>query len=118
MSRWWLAGLRQVVSWMAPLSLVGIHGVLRRLRIHYKRGRRYLHSPDLHYDEKLAIVALIRQRVAEEPTRFVLLYEDELSCYRQPSVAQGYAPAGTDLPYARQHCGFNTYERLAGSLDV
>ncbi len=103
---------------MAPLSLAGIHGVLRRLKIHYKRGRRYLHSPDLCYDEKLALLALIRQLVAEEPSRFVLLYEDELSCYRQPSVAQGYAPAGTDLPHARQHCGFNTYERLAGSLDV
>jgi hypothetical protein len=103
---------------MAPLSLSGIHGLLRRLKIHYKRGRRHLHSPDLHYDEKLTEIARIRQLVREEPGRFVMLYEDELSCYRQPSVAQGYAPAGTDLPHARQHCGFNTYERLAGSLDI
>jgi len=117
-SRWWLAGLRQTVDWMAALSLSGIHQVLRRLKIHYKRGRRHVHSPDLRYDEKLAVLATIRTLVEEEPSRFVLVYEDELTYYRQPTVAQGYARAGADGPHAHQCCSFNTYERLAGSLDI
>lgn len=117
-SRWWLAGLRQVVSWLGCLSLAGVHQVLRRLRIHYKRGRRCMHSPDPDYDEKLALLGVIRSLVAAEPQRFVLLYEDELSYYRHPTLAQDYAPAGSDAPYARHGYGPNTYQRIAGSLDV
>ena len=44
-SRWWLDGLRQVVNWLRGLSLAGVHKLLRRLGIRYKRGRRYVHSP-------------------------------------------------------------------------
>ena len=117
-SRWWLAGLQQVVSWLACLSLAGVHRVLRRLRIHYKRGRRYMHSPDPQYDDKLALLEGIRALVTAEPQRFVLLYEDELSYYRHPTLAQDYAPAGSDAPYARHGYGPNTYQRIAGSLDV
>jgi hypothetical protein len=64
------------------------------------------------------VLATIRTLVEAEPSRFALVYEDELTYYRQPTVAQGYALAGSDSPLARQCCSFNTYERLAGCLDV
>lgn len=117
-SRWWLEGLRQTVSWLAPLTLPGVYGVLQRLKVHYKRGRRHVHSPDPEYEEKMAIIEMIQELVKSEPKRFVLLYEDELSYYRHPTVAQGYAVAGSDAPHAHCGTGYNTYHRIAGSLDA
>lgn len=117
-SRWWLDGLRQKINWLNGLSLSGVYRVLRRLRISYKRGRRYVHSPDPEYDEKLALLQTIQELVAAEPKRFVLLYEDELTYYRRPTVAQGYAVRGSDEPRARQGLRANLYQRIAASLDV
>lgn len=117
-SRWWLDGLRQIVGWLERLSLAGIHKILRRLKIRYKRGRRYLHSPDPEYDEKLAVIHTIRELVMAEPQRFVLVYQDEFTYYRRPTVAQGYAVQGSDEPHARQGLRSNLYQRIAASLDV
>ncbi len=117
-SRWWLEGLRQVVDWLKDLTLAGVHKILRRLGIHYKRGRRYVHSPDPEYDEKLAVIQIVRELVEAEPKRFVLVYEDELTYYRRPTVAQGYAVQGSDAPHARQGLRSNLYRRIAASLDV
>jgi hypothetical protein len=78
-SRWWLEGLRQVVPWLADHSLGGIHGVLRRLGVVYKRGRRYVHSPAPHYDAKLAAMAQARAHAATDPQHVVFLYEDALT---------------------------------------
>ncbi len=117
-SRWWLDGLRQVVVWLRGLSLAGVYKLLRRLGIRYKRGRRYVHSPDPEYDEKMKVIEAIRQLVAQEPRRFVLLYEDEMTYYRRPTVAQGYAVVGSDEPHARQGTGANLFCRIAASLDV
>jgi len=117
-SRWWLDGLRQVVSWLRRLSLAGVHKLLRRLGIRYKRGRRYVHSPDPEYDQKMAVLQTIRELVAAEPQRFVMVYEDELTYYRRPTVAQGYAVQGSDEPLARQGLGANLSQRIAASLDV
>lgn len=117
-SRWWLDGLRQIVSWLERVSLAGIHKILRRLKIRYKRGRRYVHSPDPEYDEKLAVIRTIRELVIAEPQRFVLMYQDEFTYYRRPTVAQGYAVQGSDEPHARQGLRSNLYQRIAASLDV
>ncbi len=117
-SRWWLDGLRQVVDWLKDLTLAGVHTLLRRLGIRYKRGRRYVHSPDPEYDEKLAVIQIIRGWVEAEPKRFVLVDEDELTYYRRPTVAQGYSVRGSDEPHARQGLRSNVYRRIAASLNV
>jgi hypothetical protein len=106
------------VGWLSDLSLPGVHKILHRLKISYKRGRRHVHSPDLEYDEKLVLIQIIRELVAVEPKRFVLVYEDELTYYRRPTVAQGYAVEGSDEPYARQGLHSNVYHRIAASLNV
>ena len=117
-SRWWLAGLRQTVAWLQPLSLVGVHRLLHRLRIRYKRGRHYVHSPDPDYDAKLANVQHVHDLVAQEPQRFVAVYHDEFTYYRRASVGYSYARSGSDEPYARQGLRSNTYRRVAGSLNT
>ncbi|MFN3763237.1 MAG: helix-turn-helix domain-containing protein, partial [Anaerolineae bacterium] len=62
-SRWWLDGLRQSVDWLRGLSLPGVHKILCRLGVKYKRGRRYVHSPDPEYDEKLAQLQAVQELV-------------------------------------------------------
>jgi hypothetical protein len=107
-----------VVPWLARCSLSGVHGLLRRLGVAYKRGRRYVHSPDPAYDAKLATIATARAAAVAAPGRVVLLYQDEFTYYRHPTVAQGYAPCGSDQPYARHGQGVNRTRRIAACLDV
>ena len=45
------------------------------------------------------------------------LYEDELTYYRRPTVAQGYARAGQDGPRAEQGWARNRLRRVAACLD-
>lgn len=117
-SRWWLDGLRQVVDWLKGLTLVAVSKILRRLGIRYKRGRHYVHSPDPEYDEKLKVIGSIRELVEAEPDRFVMVYEDEKTYYRRPTIAQGYAVQGSDEPHARQGLRANLCRRITSSLDV
>jgi hypothetical protein len=78
-SRWWLGGLRQAVGWMSGLTEGGIHRLLGRLGVRYKRGRRYVHSPDPLYDAKMAAVHAAAEAALTHPGRFVFLYEDEFT---------------------------------------
>jgi putative transposase len=56
--------------------------------------------------------------VARHPDRWVLLYQDELTYYRRPTLAQGYARRGSKGPVAAQGTGYNTYRRIAGCLNA
>jgi hypothetical protein len=116
-SRWWLAGIRGQVTWLQSRSLSTVSNQLRRLGLRYKRGRLAVHSPDAHYDLKLAYIAAAQAQVARDPQRVVLLYSDELTYYRRPSVAQAYAPVGQAAPVANSGHGRNRTRRIAGALD-
>lgn len=117
-SRWWLAGIRQAVVWLGDKSLTTVWRCLRRLGIVYKRGRRAVHSPDPDYDRKLAHIAQVWQQVRQDPQRWVLLYQDEMTYYRRPSVAQGYALRGDDQVRAWQGWKRNSHRRIAAVLDA
>jgi transposase len=92
--------------------------VLRRLNIHYKRGRQYVHSPDPQYDEKLQAIEVAKGQVQADPQRYVLLYQDELTYYRRPSLAQAYGLAAQDDLRADQGFLPNRKRRIAATLDV
>ena len=89
-----------------------------RWGLHYKRGRRYVHSPDGEDDAKVRRIETITWYSRQTPQRIVRLYQDELTYYRCPTLAQGYAPGGSDLPHAEQGVGFNTARHIAACLDV
>jgi transposase len=116
-SRWRLADLRDTLSWLRSYSLAGISRALRRLGLSRQRGRVAVHSPDPAYQKKLA---LVRQAVAlarEPDSNVTVLYGDEFSFYRQPTLAQSYAPRGCS-PIARLRAGANTRYRVCGALDI
>lgn len=117
-SRWTLEAIRQACAWLAEHSRSGVWRVLRGLEIRWKRGRLHVHSPDPEYLAKLERVAAVRDLVAADPLRRALLYQDELTYYRRPTVAGGYAPAGRAQPRAELGYARNTPTRIVAALDA
>lgn len=117
-TRWTLGALRRVVPTFADASLSGIWRVLAAGGLRRKRGRDHLHSPDPAYREKLARLATIRTHVETRPLGAVFLYLDEVTYYRQPSLASGYAPAGRAEPHAERSVRSNTTTRVIAALDA
>jgi hypothetical protein len=117
-TRWTLDGLRAVVPSFAGASRSGIWRVLKAAGLRYKRGRDHLHSPDPRYQEKVAHLRRIQARVAAQPDAAVLLYQDEVTYYRQPSLASGYAPRGRPEPRAARSLKSGATCRVVGALDA
>ena len=68
--------------------------MLQRLKISYKRGRAYLHSPDPDYDGKLSLIELAKLRAKYEPENYAFFYLDELNFFRQPTLSWAYEVRG------------------------
>ncbi len=115
-ANWWLDGVRQVIAWMHDLSLAGVCKLLQRLHVCYKRGRAHVHSPDLDYDKKLAIIDRAQKLAEQAPEEVVFLYEDELTFYSRPLVGRSYSARGRKGAKASGHA-LKT-RRIAACLDV
>jgi hypothetical protein len=107
-----------VVVWLQECSLAGIWSLLKRLNITYKRGRAYLHSPDPDYDAKLGRLRVAFEQAVQDPQQIVFLYEDEMSYYRRPSLAQTYGQTGQDDVRACLGLRPNTSRRIAACLNA
>ena len=117
-SRWRLTDVLDQCSWLRLRTPQGLGGLLARLGITYKRGREYIHSPDPDYDAKLAAVQQARQGAQTDPTDHVLLYLDEMTLCRQPTVERAWAAQGRTQPLARRSQRSNTHTRLVGALNA
>jgi hypothetical protein len=117
-ARWTHQDLLQVCDWLRLQTAGGLSHLLDRLGIHYKRGRDYVHSPDPDYLEKLRDVDRIVELARASFGRIVALYQDELTYYRQPTLASAYETAGPCQPLARRSHQANTATRIAGALNL
>lgn len=108
----------EVCSWLTVNSVGALSQLLKRLGISYKRGQDYVHSPDPYYEEKLSLIELMRLRAYYEPDRFVFLYLDELTYYRQPTVANAYESTGKLQPLAHRSHRSNTHTRVLGAINA
>jgi transposase len=106
-----------VVPGLAEASLSGISRLLKESGIAWKRGRDHIHSPDPDYVAKVAHLRAIRAAVDAAPDEAVLLYLDEVTYYRQPSIGYGYAPAGSADPRAERATQTDSKTRVVGTLD-
>jgi len=134
-TRWTLAALRGACVGLVSLSLAGVHGILRRLGIHWKRGRAAVRSPDPNYHPKRDAIATVvaQAQAAQVPvvpvpaaqghaappasTRIVTVYLDEVTIERQPSVSQDYQAAGRPQPRATRSWSANAETRIIATLD-
>ena len=117
-SRWTLDGLGAAVPAFAGASRSGILRVLATYKLRRKRGRDHLHSPDPCYQEKVSYLATVKARVTAAAGAAVLLYGDEVTYYRQPSIGYGYAEAGRPEPRAERSTRSNSTTRVIGALDA
>lgn len=117
-SRWTLSSLGRVCDWLGLESQSGVWRLLKRLNIRYKLGRSYIHSPDSDYIGKLQTIQFVIQHVGTPLKPSVILFQDEFSCYRQPTLARDYEACGHIQPLARLSIQSNTQCRIAGALDA
>ncbi len=117
-SRWSLSYIADVCKWLQVNTLSGMSKLLKRLGISYKRGRSYVYSPDLNYQQKMDLIAQCRLKAWYAPEKYALLYQDEFTIYRQPTVARDYEQMGKFQPLARRSYRSDTQFRGIGALNA
>lgn len=118
-ARYRLADIRTLLPAVADYSLSGIARLLARWRIRLKRGRYQLASPDPDYRGKCERLAAALADARHDPAHERLLYVDECSVYRQPTLAPAWWPVGaTAEPTVPRSLRSNICRRYAGALDV
>lgn len=95
-----------------------MHRVLKRLKIHRKRGRAHVHSPDADYVGKLHNVWVWIRAVQCNPEKQVLLFSDEFTLYRQPTLSYDYECSGPSQPLAELGHRSNLTWRIASALNA
>lgn len=98
-----------------------IGGVCRRLdkwQIGRKRARLHLVSPDRDFAAKQQAIAAILGERARAPDRLSVLYGDEFTFYRQPTLGCAYQEQGKQQPTVPYTGRANTKRRIVSTLDV
>jgi len=113
--RWKLQTLLKACTWLCLKSLAGLWQLLQRLKIYWKRARAHVHSPDPDYVEKLSWVKVNFLKIDLETV--VFLFQDELTFYRQPSLACTYEAVGKHQPLAELGWGSNLAWRIAAGMN-
>ena len=116
-SRWTLARLAEALSWLQERTLACVWKTLKRFAFVYKRGREAIHSPDPDYDLKLAYIEAAKAQSLARPEVVVLLFQDELTYYRRPSLASAYAAKASKEPKAALGWSSNKKRRISGSMN-
>ena len=117
-SRWTLKTIQQTCAWLKNYSASGVWRVLQAIGIHYKRGQEHLHSPDPDYLAKRDRIRRCTRQAQKHPGEVVVLFLDEFSYYRWPTVAQAYAEMGVRQPRAHLMAGYNTQGRLLAAVET
>lgn len=124
-TRWTRALVGRVVPWLGSLSLASIGRALRSVGVVLRRARDMILSPDPAFAAKQAAVAAsVRDaRTAADPAAgpapsVVTLYLDEVTVYRQPTLAPAYAAQGATAPASVRSHASDTPTRLVATLDA
>lgn len=117
-ARWTQAAILRVCPWLRLCSPASLSVWLKRQHISYQRARGHVHSPDEAYLAKLQTIRLGVEAVRIDPKRNVLLFADEFSYERQPSLSQAYAAKGEAQPQAELGHTTNRVWRVVATLDA
>lgn len=117
-TRWTLATVGDVIPWLADHTASGVWRVLDALDVVLKRGRDYVHSPDIAYEEKRTAIATSLDTARASEGRVVALFLDEVTLHRQPSLAPTYAARGREQPLAVRSYRSDATTRIIGTLDA
>lgn len=116
-NRWRLADVARVVAWLRGRHVSSVSKLLRRLGLSRLRALPFIHSPDPAFRAKWqAILDAFVQAVFASKS-VVMLFMDELTYYRQPSLAPAYHPRADGQPRAQQAPRANTQTRVVAALN-
>lgn len=93
-------------------------GILDRLDIRLKRAREHVHSPDLDYVLKVRCVQVCFHRCVHSPTDAVVLFQDEMAYYRQPTVSTAYEQQGRAQALAERSWRANSEWHVVATLNA
>ncbi|MCI0562727.1 MAG: IS630 family transposase [Nitrososphaera sp.] len=116
-TRWRLQDVGKALKWLEGCSQPGVYQVLKRLGFSRKRAMNFIDSPDPAYHRKWKAVLQAFMEAMNHPEEVVIVFLDEFSYYRQPTLACAYHATGNTLPYAFQGARSNTRTRLIAVLD-
>jgi hypothetical protein len=117
-SRWTLAAFRRSCPWLHIATLAGVWGLLHRLDIRLKRAREHVHSPDLDYIMKVRSVQICFQRSLPSSSAAVVLFQDEMAYYRQPTVSTAYEQQGRAQALAERSWRSNSEWHVVATLNA
>lgn len=117
-ARWTLESVKKVCDWLRLRTVAGLSQLLKRLGIHYKRARQHVHSPDPDYLAKLSDIRVCVRRSKVDPELVVVLFQDEVTYYRQPTLASAYEVKGHEQPLAELSYRSNNSWRITATLDA
>lgn len=117
-ARWTLQTFLAANDWLNLHTLPGMCQLLQRLKIHWKRARHHVHSPDPDYVEKLHTVRINLLGPEIDQSWVVFLFQDELTFYRHPSLFFAYEEAGRKQPLAELGWKSNYSWRIAANLNA
>jgi hypothetical protein len=117
-TRWTLAAIGQACDWLSARTSSCVHRMLKRFGIVWKRARAAVRSPDPLYAAKLAVVERVRAQAAAQPGRIVVVYLDEVTIERQPTLANDYAEQGREQPRAERSHSADTLTRVVAVLNA
>lgn len=115
-SRWSLGLLSKTASWLNATTAQGVWQVINRLKISYKRGRNYLHSPDAQYEEKFQ--AICQVLAMHDPSKNRIFFQDEFTYYTHPTRQQAYELQGKIDPKVTLPYSYERTKRLCGTIDA
>ncbi len=91
-TRWTLTNLLPTLNDRLGVRTPGsLWSALNRLDIAYRRGWEHVTSPDPLAGFKLGLIDHILRMAAQTPTRYSVLWLDELTIYRLPSLAPAWS---------------------------
>lgn len=117
-TRWTLAGIRHACTWLQRGTLPGVHAILDRLHVVWKRARASMRSPDPAYDGTCAGIATLLNQGRADPRRCCVRFLDEVTIERQPTLATASAVRGDDQARASLSQRDHTLTRVVATLDT
>lgn len=114
-----MSTIRAACSWLQDRTLACVSRTLARFNLHFKSSRDHVHSPDVHYLDKLADIVTALKLSLDSDGRSIVVFADQFSFYRQPTGARAWCLSGAaQQPLAERSHHCNTCGRVMGSLDA
>lgn len=116
-SRWRLQDIRQVIAWLQDCTLAGVHQILTRLKLGLKQATGHVESPDPQRHLKRRRLAQVFSLALQQPKKYAILFQDELTYYSQHNECLKYGAVGQKPPYVAHGAVENKMTRIGAVMD-